>query len=302
MPEGKYVPEAGSLFLDQPEFGGAYGLSIAVDRVLFDVQSEFQHIQVIEAGRIGRLLVLDNVIQTCQLDETAYHEMLVHVPLLSHPRPENVLVIGGGDGGTLREVGKHPTVRRMDICEIDGQVIEASRRFLPGLACSFDDPRVRVHLDDGAKFAARAEGQYDVIIVDSSDPVGPARVLYKSPFYRDMKKALRPGGVIVTQAESFYLFEDLIRDLFAFITDLFDQAYYYNTLVPTYITGVIGFAFCSLGPDPLQGPDPARAAALGPLKYYNPSLHRGAFCLPQRCLDLLPPRVAQAQSAVWDRT
>ena len=290
-------PEAGKLFLEDPELEGALGAAIAVDRVLLDTESKFQKIQVVEAGRLGRVLILDQVIQTSDFDEAAYHEMIAHLPLLTHPNPERVLVIGGGDGGTLREIGKHAGVKKIDICEIDEAVIKASREFLPGLACGFDDPRVEVHIADGARFVADHPDTYDVIIVDSSDPVGPAVVLFQQQFYQDMKKALRPGGIIVTQAESFYLYGPLITEMFGFLKNLFARPLYYYTKVPTYISGLIGFTFCSLGPDPLEPPDPARVAALGPLRYYTPAVGRAAFVLPKFCLDLLPEHVARVQSS-----
>jgi spermidine synthase len=290
-------PEAGKIFLEVPELGGALGAAIAVDRVLLDIESKFQKIQIVEAGQLGRMLILDQVVQTSEFDEAAYHEMIAHLPLLTHPNPERVLVIGGGDGGTLREVGKHAGLKKIEICEIDEAVIKASRDFLPGLARGFDDPRVEVHVADGARFVADHPNTYDVIMVDSSDPVGPAVVLFQSQFFEDLKKALRPGGIIVTQAESFYLYGPLIRKMFDFLKDMFERPLYYLTKVPTYPSGLIGFTFCSLGPDPFQPPDPARVAALGPLRYYTPAVGRAAFVVPGFCLDLLPEHVARAQSS-----
>ena len=298
MIEATTNPEAGKIFLELPELDGALGAAIAVDKVLLDIESKFQKIQIVEAGPLGRMLILDQVVQTSEFDEAAYHEMIAHVPLLAHPNPERVLVIGGGDGGTLREVGKHAGVKSIEICEIDEAVIEACRQFLPGLARGFDDPRVEVHVADGARFVADRPNTYDVIIVDSSDPVGPAVVLFESPFYQDLKKALRPGGIIVSQAESFYLFAPLIKEMFGFLKDMFERPLYYLTKVPTYPSGLIGFAFCSLGPDPLQPPDPARVAALEPLHYYTPAIGRTAFVVPRFCLDLLPEHVALVQASL----
>ncbi|MFH1137460.1 MAG: spermidine synthase, partial [Pseudomonadota bacterium] len=171
------TPEAGALFLDQPQLNGALGLAIAIDRVLFQQRSKFQDIQVVEAGGLGRMLILDGIIQAAEFDEKSYHEMLVHVPMLSHPCPENVLVIGGGDGGSLREIAKHRSVRKIDIRELDEAVIQACRQYLPSLAQGFDDPRVNIHLADGALFASGRQAEYDVILVDCPDPVGPAKAL-----------------------------------------------------------------------------------------------------------------------------
>lgn len=298
MPEAFTSPTSGEVFLEAPEFDGAYGHAIGVREVLYHKRSAYQDIHVISADGLGRLLILDGVIQTSELDETSYHEMLVHVPLLSHPDPKHLLVIGGGDGGTLREAARHPGLERLDICELDGEVIEASKRFLPGLAAGFADPRVRVHLADGAAFVKDRPGTYDVILVDSSDPDGPAQVLYSQGFYQDLKRALKPGGIICSQMESFYTYADHIQHTMAMINGLFPLTYFYNTLVPTYLSGVIGFAFCSLGPDPRTGPDPARLAALGRMEYYSAAMHRAAFALPARCLRLMPSEVAARQGDV----
>jgi spermidine synthase len=288
-------PQAGEIFLEPPELEGYLGLWLKVDRVLRQEKTKYQELTVIEAGPLGRLLLLDGSIQVSQFDEPAYHEMLVHVPLLTHPQPKEVLIVGGGDGGSLREVLKHPSVEKAVVCEIDGQVIEASREFLPGLASSFDDPRAEVHLGDGVKYVAASKGEFDVILVDSSDPEGPAQALFSLGFYEDLRQALRPGGIVVSQSESFYLYSPLIEKLFGFLPDIFDLALYYMAMVPTYLSGVIGFSFCSLGPDPLKPPDPGRVAALGQLDYYTPALHQAAFQLPARWLRRLPKSVALRQ-------
>ena len=296
MVDTRMQPKAGSIFLEQPECEDTLYTGIAVDRVLLEKKTPFQHLQVIEAGRLGRVLILDRIIQTCEFDETGYHEMIVHVPLLAHPNPRRILVIGGGDGGTLREVEKHREVERIDICEIDGEVIEAAKAYLPTLAQGFDDPRVTVHLADGARFMNEHEREFDVVIVDSSDPIGPAEILFKRPFYESMRNALRPGGVVVTQSESFFLHESLLKKMFAFQNELFSRCLYYVTMVPTYPGGCIGFSFCSLGPDPLTPPQPERVAALGDLVYYTPATARAAFAVPRRCLDLMPDNMAGLQA------
>lgn len=177
-------------------------LSLEIETILYDEKSPFQHIQVFDTRHHGKMMVLDGIIQLTQSDEFSYQEMLAHIPLFAHPQPENILVIGGGDGGILREVGRHACVKTMDFCEIDEMVIAVSKQFLPDLACGFDDPRVNVFIRDGAVFARENTGVYDVIIVDSSDPIGPGEILFKKPFYESLKKRAQarwhyrhPGGV-----------------------------------------------------------------------------------------------------------
>jgi len=292
-------PCDGQVFLEPPELNGALGLALGVEKVLHQVKTPFQELAVVQAGPLGRVLILDGVIQTAEFDEAGYHEMLVHVPLLTHLAPQRVLIIGGGDGGALREVLKHPGLERVDLCEIDAEVIAACRRFLPGLAAGFDDPRVRVHIGDGVEFLAGAQEAYDAVLVDSSDPQGPARGLFNPEFYASLKKALRPGGVAAVLAESYFLFPELIRGTFAVLERLFDFACYYTASVPTYNSGVMGFALASLGPFPLSPPEPGRVAELGGLRYYTPAAHRAAFALPRPALNLLPPEVASMQENLF---
>jgi len=278
-----------SIFVEEAELEGYYGLAIAIDRILLRKQTPYQDLVVAEAGPLGRVLFLDGNVQVSEFDESGYHEMLAHVPLLTHPDPRRVLIVGGGDGGTLREVLRHPAVEHVDLCEIDEEVISASRLYLPGLASSFDDPRAAIHIADGIRYVMDHPDSWDVILVDSSDPEGPAEGIFKRSFYRYLKDALSPGGIAVTQCESAFLYGGLIKEIFRFLPDLFPIIGYYHTLVPTYTSGIIGFAFCSLGPDPLKVlPDPLRLKALGDLDYYSPPLHRAAFVLPRRFLHLLP--------------
>lgn len=289
-------PREGGLFLEPPELEGYLGLALKVDRVLFHKKTPFQELHVVEAGPLGRVLLLDGAIQLTTWDEPAYHEMLAHVPLLTHPDPKRVLIIGGGDGGTLREVVKHPGLERCDLCEIDGEVIEAARRFMPGVAAAMDHAKARVLVEDGLAFIKKAEASYDVILVDSSDPQGPARGLFGPDFYRDVKKALKPGGLAVSQAESCNFFGTLLKEMFGFLGGLFPLTLYYLALVPTYLGGTIGFALNSLGPDPLAAqPAGQRLAGLGPLRYYTPALHRAAFALPAGYREYLSEAMARRQ-------
>jgi spermidine synthase len=292
-------PQDDTLYLEPADLQGSLGLAIKVDRVLFHERTQYQDLHVLQCGPLGRVLLLDGIIQTTEFDEPGYHEMLVHVPLLTHPAPSRVLIIGGGDGGTLREVLKHPTVQRVDMCEIDGGVVEAAKRFFPGLATGFSDPRLNLTIGDGVAFVRETAQPYDAILIDSSDPDGPAEGLFGQAFYQSVKKALAPGGVAAALAESYYLYQDLIRDTFAVLEGIFPYACYYTAQVPTYNSGLIGFALMTTSAYPLSPPDPMRVRELEPLRYYTEAAHRAAFALPRPALNLLPPRIAQMQENIF---
>ena len=267
-------------FQDSVEFGYGCNLRVRIKTVLYRGRSEYQEIAILETEKLGRMLVIDGIIMLTEFDEHAYHEMISHVPLLVHPKPARVLIIGGGDGGAMREVLKHPEVEQVHVCEIDAQVITACKKYLPSLASSYDDPRVKVFHDDGARFIDRAVDAYEVIIVDSTDPVGPGRILFQHPFYKSIKRALSTQGIAVTQCESIYLHGHIIKGVHAFARRLFPRLGYYYTLVPTYPSGLIGFYFCSLDRDP-KALDEERAGRLKDLAYYTPAVHRSAFTLPR---------------------
>ncbi|MCP3874381.1 MAG: spermidine synthase [Desulfobacteraceae bacterium] len=255
-------------------------LSLEIEDVLYSQKSKFQQIDLFQTKNHGKMLVLDGIIQLTQSDEFAYQEMLSHIPLFAHPHPKDVLVIGGGDGGILREVGRHDCVERIDFCEIDETVIEVSKKFLPDLACGFDDPRVRVHIADGNIFVQNQKGRYDVIIVDSSDPIGPGEALFERPFYEGLKKALKPNGLIATQGESFFLHKECVANLMKITKELFAVQAYSYFLVPTYPGGHIGICLGSLG---LELKKPCRKITQDfqkQLKYYTPQIHEASFVMP----------------------
>jgi spermidine synthase len=210
--------------------------SLKIEKQLFEGQSDFQHVQVFQSESYGKVLVLDGVIQLTERDEFSYQEMITHLPLCSVPNPKKVLVIGGGDGGVLREVSRHVSVEQVDICEIDKMVVDVSKEFFPNVAIGFEDPRVNVHIGDGVKFLEEAEEKtYDCIIVDSSDPIGPAEGLFQKPFYQSLARALRPGGVACTQAESIWLHLPIIKEVVAINSTIFKGSINYAwTSVPTY--------------------------------------------------------------------
>ncbi|MCG8687225.1 MAG: spermidine synthase [Desulfobacterales bacterium] len=255
-------------------------LSLQVDEVLYSNKSQYQQIDLYQTRSHGKMLVLDGIIQLTERDEFSYQEMMAHLPLFSHPNPKNVLVIGGGDGGVLREIGRHKDIETIDFCEIDPEVIEVSKQFLPNMACGFDDPRLTVHIRDGNTFVKEHDKEYDVIIVDSSDPVGPGEVLFERPFYEHLKQALRPGGLVATQGESFFLHQECVENLIRITSTLFPVHGFANILVPTYPGGHIGICLGSLGPElkipARQIPEDLQKQ----LKYYSKDVHMAAFVLP----------------------
>jgi len=262
--------------------------SLQVEEVLFEQKSEYQDIMVFRSKSFGNVLVLDGVIQLTTRDESAYQEMIAHLPLYSHPNPKHVLIIGGGDGGVIREVVKHAGVETITICEIDKVVIEAGKKFFPTVAAAWDDKRVTLECGDGAVYLAKPEnkGRFDVIITDSSDPIGPAASLFESPFYQSMNEALKDGGKVCTQAESMWLHLDLIAKLVKDSSHTFANVEYATTQIPTYPAGQIGLLLCSKQLSGRKVPTctkPTRkvpAKELDKYKYYTSELHEASFVLP----------------------
>eukprot|EP00218_Dolichomastix_sp_CCMP3274_P013491 CAMPEP_0170133896 /NCGR_PEP_ID=MMETSP0033_2-20121228/1599_1 /TAXON_ID=195969 /ORGANISM="Dolichomastix tenuilepis, Strain CCMP3274" /LENGTH=319 /DNA_ID=CAMNT_0010369431 /DNA_START=45 /DNA_END=1004 /DNA_ORIENTATION=- len=265
-------------------------MSLKVEKILYEERSKFQDVMVFESASYGKVLVLDGVIQLTERDEFAYQEMITHIALSALPTPpKRVLIVGGGDGGVLREVTRHASVEKIDMAEIDGAVPEVSKRFFPSMAVGFDDPRATVNICDGLKFVRETPpGTYDAIIVDSSDPVGPASVLFEEPFFASLAKALRPGGVVCTQGECQWLHLNLIKEVADMCARIFEggSVQYAYTTIPTYPSGQIGFMLCSTaGGDKVkfeapQRPPPA-SDKLPPLRYYNSAVHSAAFVLPE---------------------
>ena len=275
------------LWLKEIESNDLY-IGIRVSRVLHRERSRYQDIAIVDTPGLGRMLVLDGIVQTTVKDEFVYHEMIAHVPLMSHPNPRRVLIIGGGDGGTVREVVKHTSVERVDLVEIDERVIALCREYMPELSASFDDPRVNVIVGDGIEHVKKVQGEYDVVIVDSSDPVGPAVGLFREEFYRDVYRALDDGGLMVAQTESPFCMPQLVRETATAVGRAFPpRAYVYLATVPVYSLGEWSFTVGSKGPDPSQPRLPEDAPLPFPTRYYTLELHRAAFALPRYVQELL---------------
>ncbi len=259
------------------------GLEIAYDgKLLHKEQTPFQSLQVFEHPSFGRMLVLDGLVQTSERDEFAYHEMLVHVPLLSHPDPRRVLIIGGGDGGTLRRVLEHPSVERAVMCEIDERVVEAGRTFLSAISAgALDDPRAQVLVEDGFLFVRNSSEEFDAIIVDSSDPVGPGEILFTSDFYGACRERLGEGGVLCAQAGSPTLMAGDLSRQYANASAAIEDVRIYTGLVPAYP----GVTWCYLLGGKRLFVDPIdagrRADERGIVtRYWTSEVHGAAFALP----------------------
>ncbi|KAK9359227.1 Spermidine/spermine synthase [Lipomyces starkeyi] len=259
-------------------------MTLRVNQILHVEKSKYQDVLVFESSNYGNVLVLDGVIQATERDEFAYQEMITHLAMFNHPNPKRVLVIGGGDGGVLREIVKHESVEEAILCDIDECVIRVSKKYLPSMAVGFQHPKVKVFVEDGFKFLAAYKNHFDVIITDSSDPEGPAEALFQKPYYELLNDALTEKGVITTQgSENIWLHMPLIRDLKKACSEVFPVAEYAYTTIPTYPSGQIGFMVCSKDAEcnvdtPTRVTDPEKEKEL--FRYYNAAIHKASFVLP----------------------
>ncbi|MGR3803957.1 polyamine aminopropyltransferase [Marinibacterium profundimaris] len=269
-----------------------YAQALSIDELLYDSETDHQRLKVFQNNRFGRVLTLDDVVQTTEGDNFIYHEMLTHVPILAHGAAKRVLIIGGGDGGMAREVLRHASVDHVTMVEIDAGVVEFSKTYLPMLSQgAFDDPRLNLVIADGADFMKTPDGTFDVIIVDSTDPIGPGEVLFTDTFYGHAKNALTPGGILVTQnGVPFVQGDELTNTLRAFKA-LFDDWGCYLATVPTYAGGPMAFGWATDGEarnvDLATLEDRFAAAGIAP-DYYTPEVHKAAFALPGYVKKLLP--------------
>lgn len=260
-------------------------LSCRVKETLHFERSKYQEIVLVDTDQYGRMLLLDGAIQTTVQDEFVYHEMISHVPLFTHPNPRKVAVIGGGDGGSIREILKHKSVDKAFLIEIDQRVVEVSRRFLPEISIALGDERAKVCIEDGIEFVKNHKNEFDVIMVDSTDPVGPAVGLFAKDFYRSIHDALREDGIFVAQTESPFFNKDLISSVFGDIKSVFPIARLYLCNVPTYPGGLWSFTIGSKKYDPMDVQE-AITDGMG-CKYYSREVHKAAFVLPPFVKKLL---------------
>ncbi|ELK49008.1 MULTISPECIES: spermidine synthase [unclassified Halobacillus] len=261
-----------------------FGITAKVNRSLHKEKTDFQELEMLETEEWGNMLVLDDMVMTTEKDEFVYHEMVAHVPLFTHPNPKNVLVVGGGDGGVIREVLKHEGVEKATLVEIDGKVIEYSKKYLPSIAGALDDPRVEVKVDDGFMHIATSEQEYDVIMVDSTEPVGPAVNLFSKGFYEGIAKALKEDGIFVAQTDNPWFKADLIRQVYGDVKETFPITKVYTANIPTYPSGLWTFTMGSKVYDPLQVKE-ERFTSID-TKYYTEEIHKASFALPKFVKDL----------------
>ena len=290
--EDKYITEAGMGDLWNVWYGelhnGLSGLTVKVDRIIESTESEFQRIDVLESKDFGKMLVLYGSLMACDNDNNAYNEMLTHVPLFVHPAPRKVLIIGGGDGGALTEVMKHPEVESCLMCEIDKMVVETSKKHFPYLTKGLDDPRAKVVYQDGKDFIRDTKDLFNVILLDLSDPVGPAADLFQKKFHQQVFQRLNADGIMVAQSESPFYNQDTVRAMYRNLREIFPIVKMYTCFMPIYPSTFWSFAFCSKKYDPIADFDEKRCARLHlTTRYYNAETHRGSFMLPEFVRKLL---------------
>lgn len=273
-------------------FHAHFGQYLTVDNVVYRQKTAHQDLIIFDNAAFGRVMALDGVVQTTERDEFIYHEMMAHVPLLAHGQARKVLIIGGGDGGMLREVCRHRSVEQVTMVEIDAGVVDLCRRYLPNhSAGAYDDPRFRLQIADGVDFVNQTDEKFDVIISDCTDPIGPGESLFTSAFYQGCASALRPGGIFVAQNGVCFLQQDEAVDSHQKLRNYFSDVSFYQAAIPTYFGGIMTFAWASQDPT-LRQPDLTTLQqrfehADIVCRYYNPAIHAGSFALPQYLLNAL---------------
>lgn len=272
------------------EYSKDVRFSIRVDKQLYSGKSDYQKIDVMTSPEFGTFLTLDSLMMLTEKDEFIYHDMIVHVPMATNPRIKKVLVIGGGDGGTVRELTRYEKIEQIDLVEIDKQVVEVCKKYIPQTASKLEDTRVHLFYEDGLRFVRSKEEEYDLIIVDSTDPFGPGEGLFTKEFYGNCYKALTKEGILVNQHESPYYdqYANSLKHTHEKIVPFFPITKLYQAHIPTYPSGYWIFGFASKSYDPIKDLDEAAWNNLNlKTRYYNTKLHKGCFALPNYVLELL---------------
>lgn len=258
------------------------GLTLKIDKTIESTSSEFQRIEVIENKTFGKMLVLYGSLMVCDNDNNAYNEMISHVPLFVHPKPDNMLIIGGGDCGALTEAMKHRDLKKLTMCEIDRKVVEISKKHFPKLTDGIHDPRAEIVFEDGKVYLEKFKTKYDIITLDLSDPVGPAAELFQPSFHQTVYDRLNDDGIMIAQSESPYFHKDAVTTMYKNLKEIFPIVKMYTCFMPIYPSALWSFAFCSKKYDPIENFRQDKYDSLNlKTEYYNDDVHRSAFALPQ---------------------
>lgn len=260
-------------------------MTYKIKETLVTKKTEFQDLAIVDTYEFGRMLVLDGIIQTTVRDEYVYHEMISHIPLFTHPNPKKVLVVGGGDGGAIREVLKHPSVEKAVLCEIDGDVVTECKNFLPEISCALEDPRCEVFIGDGIKYVHEHKNEFDVIIVDSTDPFGAAEGLFGGSFYKEIYECLTEDGIFIAQTETPFYLPDVVKRVYDDANAVFPVTRLFMAAIPTYPSGFWSFTVGSKKHDP-KAVDLSNTIDIA-TKYYTKELHKACFVLPKFVEDII---------------
>ena len=259
-----------------------YSTRFRCKKVLFSGKSEYQYVDVVETEAHGRMLINDGIVMLSEKDEFVYHEMMAHVPLFIHPQPEKVLIIGGGDGGVAREVLRHQSVHQCVLVEIDEMIVDISKKYFPKTACSFESPRLKLKVQDGVEFVKESNQKFDVVLVDSTDPFGPAKDLFSESFYKNVFNLLAENGVLIVQAESPFFEIPTQKFILQSLRSVFPLTFLYNYSNTVYPGGLWSFAFASKKLHPLKNFQEERVEEVNwNLSYYNENIHKAAFAQPE---------------------
>jgi spermidine synthase len=274
----------------EEKYKDIYAMKYKVEKVLFSGKSDFQSVDVVETKGYGKMLLNDGLVMVTERDEFIYHDMIAHVPLFVHPNPKNVLIIGGGDGGSAREVLRHSNVEKCTMVEIDKMVVDACKEFIPQTSKDLNHPKMNLLIADGLDFVKNTKEKFDVILVDSTDPIGPAQPLFGKEFYQDIFNCLNVDGLVVSQGESGFYEAPMQKKLLSILSDLFPLTMLYNFSNLTYPGGLWSFTFASKGPHPLNDfkVDRVKQSRLD-FGYYNEDIHKASFSLPNFMRKNLEP-------------
>lgn len=272
------------MWLKEGQIDGA-AMTYRVKETLVRKRTKYQDLAIVDTDIFGRMLVLDGIVQLSVKDEFVYHEMIAHVPLFTHPNPRKVLVVGGGDGGSIREILRHPSVEKVVLCEIDGDVIEECKKYLPEVSCALNDPRCTVYVGDGIAYVKEHKNEYDVVIVDSTDPFSIAEGLFGGNFYRDIYESLTDDGMFIAQTESPFYLPDTVKKVFNDAKAVFPVTKLFMAAIPTYPGGYWSFTIGSKKYDPSQ----VNTDSIPKIKtrYYTPELHKACFVLPRFIKEII---------------